>query len=155
MRNAYGELVRALGMSLILALQRTTRIRKSYPTGRHIRSSLGMAPRRPFPSRQQQENGDYPNLFVLIAMGFMGSLCGGNLPLLPTWIGSLAGAGTFVLSTTPPTAQVSVVVGVVPFFVSFFDVCTFVHDWPMCVAVRWCGSSSLPSHTCWTVCLAL
>ncbi|KAL3933445.1 MAG: hypothetical protein SGARI_003709 [Bacillariaceae sp.] len=39
-------------------------------------------------------------MYVLVAMGFVGSMVGGNLPVIPTWMGSLAGAATFALICT-------------------------------------------------------
>ena len=103
LRNAYGELSRALGMCLILALQRTSYIRRRYPTWPHVKSSLGVGPRRPFPREDRKD--EYQSVLSLVAMGFAGSVCGGNLPLLPAWMGALIGAGTFVVSATPNTAQ--------------------------------------------------
>ena len=113
-RNPYGELVRALGMSLILALQRTRFIRRRYPTWRHVKASLGATPRRPFPpsanpwNYQPRDDRDpeFRMLFAVIAMAFVGSTCGGSLPLIPTWMGSLAGAGFFGLGTTLQNARV-------------------------------------------------
>ncbi|CAB9511588.1 expressed unknown protein [Seminavis robusta] len=108
LRNPYGELVRAMGMALILALQRFTSIRGRYPTWRHVKSSLGAAQRRPFPpaanpwTYQPRSNRDVPfkMLYTLITMAFVGSTVGGSMPLIPTWMGSLAGAGLFGLATT-------------------------------------------------------
>jgi len=64
-----------------------------------------MSPRRPFPPEDRESGPEFRNLFTLVAMGFVGSTCGGNLPMIPTWIGSLAGAGSFLLVTTAGTAQ--------------------------------------------------
>ena len=115
LRNPYGELVRALGMAIILALQRTTSIRRRYPTWRHIKASLGATERRPFPpttnpwSYQPRRDTDpeFRMLYTVIAMAFVGSTVGGSVPLIPTWIGSLAGAGFFGLSTTMTSSRVS------------------------------------------------
>ena len=115
LRNPYGELVRALGMSIILALQRTTSIRRRYPTWRHIKASLGATERRPFPPAsnpwsyepRRDFDPEFRMLFTVIAMAFVGSTCGGSVPLIPTWIGSLVGAGFFGLSTTMQSARVS------------------------------------------------
>ena len=115
LRNPYGELVRALGMSIILALQRTTSIRRRYPTWRHIKASLGASERRPFPPTsnpwsyepRRDFDPEFRMLFTVIAMAFVGSTCGGSVPLIPTWIGSLVGAGFFGLSTTMQSARVS------------------------------------------------
>lgn len=109
-RNPYGELTRALGLALIWALQRTTRIRRQYPTWIHAKSSLGIAPRRRFPPRTDNpwryEGDDFRMLYATIAMAFVGSACGGNLPLVPTWMGALAGAGCFGFITTVQSARV-------------------------------------------------
>lgn len=39
-------------------------------------------------------------IYAMVAMAFVGSACGGNLPFIPTWIGALAGAGMFGLACT-------------------------------------------------------
>lgn len=111
LRNPYGEFVKALGMALILALQRTRYIRRSYPTWCHVKASLRAGDRRPFPPTvdvdspwayrpTRRSDPDFRMLYSLIAMAFVGSTCGGNLPLIPAWMGSLVGAGFFALSTT-------------------------------------------------------
>jgi hypothetical protein len=116
LRNPYGELARAMGMALILALQRTTSIRRRYPTWRHIKASLGGTPRRPFPPasnpwnyqpRDNRRDVPFNMLFTLIAMAFVGSTVGGSIPLIPTWMGSLAGAGLMGVATTLQNARVS------------------------------------------------
>ncbi|CAJ1960487.1 unnamed protein product [Cylindrotheca closterium] len=65
-RTPFGELVRALGLSLILVLQRTSNVRKKYPTW---------------------------------------SFCGGSIPIIPTWIGSLAGTGMCAFLCTLSSAK--------------------------------------------------
>jgi hypothetical protein len=127
-RGAYGELIRAMALSMVLLLQRTTRIRKLYPTMDHIKSLLKAGPRRPFPPAQRIDTEDgtiqyddnpwaYKPLYVddvefrmlpsLIAMIFIGTVCGGTLPILPTWIGALLGAVVFASFTTMRNARVS------------------------------------------------
>jgi len=114
LRNPYGELVRALGMTIILALSRFPKIRRRYPTWRHVQTSLGMADRQSFPPSpnpwnyepRRDNDPEFRMLYTVIAMAFIGSTCGGNIPLIPTWIGSLAGAGFFGLSTTMNNARV-------------------------------------------------
>jgi hypothetical protein len=115
LRNPYGELVRALGMALILALQRTSSIRRRYPNWRHVKASIGGTPRRPFPPaanpwnyqpRDNKRDVPFNMLFTLIAMAFVGSTVGGSIPLIPTWMGSLAGAGIMGYATTLQNARV-------------------------------------------------
>jgi hypothetical protein len=43
----------------------------------------------------------------LIAMIFIGTVCGGTLPILPTWLGALLGAVVFASLTTMRNARVS------------------------------------------------
>lgn len=113
LRNSYGEFVKALGMTLIFAVQRSRRIRKTYPTFCHVKALIGAAQRREFPPIENPwayvplEEGDveFKMLYSVIAMGFVGSACGGNLPLIPAWIGALAGAGSFAFWTTARNAQ--------------------------------------------------
>lgn len=106
-RSAYGELVKALGLALIFALQRTSRIRRRYPTFPKIKAAIGAAQRVPFPPAEnpwsyQPEDDElyFSMMYATIAMGFVGSICGGNLPLVPTWMGALGGAGSFAFLTT-------------------------------------------------------
>jgi len=127
-RGAYGELVRAMALSMVFLLQRTKRIRKLYPTIDHIKSLLKAGPRRPFPPAQRMDTDDgtiqyddnpwaYKPLYVddvefrmlpsLIAMIFIGTVCGGTLPILPTWLGALLGAVLFASLTTMRNARVS------------------------------------------------
>ena len=104
-RNAYGELARALGLTLILVWQRTFAIRSRYVTWPHIKASLGMSPRRPFPREDDFQSREISFLYTLVAMGFVGSACGGNMPLLPTWMGALGGASLFVFMSTLRNAR--------------------------------------------------
>lgn len=39
-------------------------------------------------------------MFVLASMAFVGSMVGGNLPVIPTWMGALAGAASFAFACT-------------------------------------------------------
>jgi hypothetical protein len=114
LRNPYGELVRALGMTLILVLQQSRRIRKRYPGLRHVQSILRIKPRAPFPSSRnpwtyQQREGtadpEFSMLYSLVAMAMVGSLVGRNVPLIPSWMGGLAGGAAFAFGTTLPTAN--------------------------------------------------
>jgi len=104
-RGPYGELSKALGLTLIFVWQRTFRIRRRYPTWPHIKSSLGITARRPFPRNDDYQSGEVSKIYTLIAMALVGSTCGGSLPLLPTWIGGLGGAGLFVTGTLLPSAR--------------------------------------------------
>lgn len=114
-RTPFGELVRALGLSLILVLQRTSNVRKTYPTWPYMRAAIGATKRnlRPFPpsrglwSYEPRKPGDvnFSMLYSILAMSFVGSFCGGSVPLLPTWMGSLAGAGIFAFGCTLSSAK--------------------------------------------------
>lgn len=99
LRNPYGELSRALGMALILALQRTQYIRRKYPAWPHIKACIGAGPRVP------TDQEDYNALYAVIAMAFVGFACGGSLPLLPTWMGAMAGGAALSFLTTLPTSN--------------------------------------------------
>ncbi|GKY98037.1 hypothetical protein MPSEU_000761800 [Mayamaea pseudoterrestris] len=121
LRNSYGELVRALGLALLLTLRRTKRVRRLHPTMPHLKASLQMQPRVGFPVRiihddMRLNHNDvamddydaamnYNSLYTLIAMCFVGAVCGGSLPLLPTWMGALLGAGLLGVSTTLDSAR--------------------------------------------------
>lgn len=114
-RTPFGELVRALGLSLILVLQRTSNVRKKYPTWRYVKAAIGSKKRnlRPFPPSRNlwmyepRRPGDvnFSMLYSILAMSFIGSLCGGSVPIIPTWIGSLAGAGIFAFGCTLSSAK--------------------------------------------------
>mmetsp|Transcript_15540 Transcript_15540/g.22918 ORF Transcript_15540/g.22918 Transcript_15540/m.22918 type:complete len:480 (-) Transcript_15540:55-1494(-) len=104
-RGPYGELSKALGLTLIFVWQRNFRIRRRYPTWPHVKSSLGIIPRRPFPRNDDYQTGEVSKIYTLIAMALVGSTCGGSLPLLPTWMGGLGGAALFVVGTLLPSAR--------------------------------------------------
>lgn len=119
-RTPLGELSRAMGLSLILVLQRTQRIRKEYPTWRYAAASVGMirgGPRdargkprgpRPFPparnpwnySPRSPRDPDFNMIYTLISMAIVGSTVGGNMPFIPNWIGALVGAASFAFACT-------------------------------------------------------
>jgi len=119
-RTPMGELSRAAGLSLILVLQRTQRIRKEYPTWRYVGASVGImrgGPRdargrprgpRPFPparnpwrySPRSPRDPDFNMVYALVSMAVVGSTVGGNMPFVPNWIGALAGAATFAFACT-------------------------------------------------------
>lgn len=83
-------------MALILALQRTRNIRTQYPTWPHVKACLAAGPRMPT---------DYPLLQSVISMTAVGVACGANLPLLPSWMGAMAGGASLAFVTTLPTAS--------------------------------------------------
>jgi len=64
---------------------------------------LGAASRQKFPAEEDER--DYNNILVFVALGFLGSTVGGSFPLIPTWMGASGGAGAFVFFATWPTAQ--------------------------------------------------
>ncbi len=115
-----GELSRAVGLSLILVLQRTQRIRKEYPTWRYVAASVGIlrgGPRDargrprgppPFPparnpwrySPRSERDPDFNMMYAIVSMAMVGSTVGGNLPFIPNWIGALVGAASFAFACT-------------------------------------------------------
>jgi hypothetical protein len=116
LRNPYGELVRALGLLLLWAVQRSHSVRRMYPTFRHVKASVGAAERRPFPPKtdnpwtyQIDDNDDddkraarieFNMMYSLVAMAFVGSACASNLPWIPSWLGALGGAAALAYATT-------------------------------------------------------
>ena len=119
LRTPFGELVRALALSLILVLKRSHSIRKKYPTWKYVQVLLSYKSNqqpsrnkkiRPFPpcpnpwnyQPQRPTDPEFNMLYSLIAMVFVGSTCGAtlSLPLIPTWMASLVGAATLALATT-------------------------------------------------------
>lgn len=48
-KGAFGDLFRAMGLALILAVRRSQRLSAEYPLLPYVRRALVMAPRRPFP----------------------------------------------------------------------------------------------------------
>ena len=114
-RNPYGELVRALGMTLILVLQQSRSIRRRYPSLRHVRSSLYLAERIPFPpsrnpwTYQPRDNytsdPEFNMLYAVAAMGLVGSFVGSNMPLIPSWMGALIFGSFLAFATTLPNAR--------------------------------------------------
>ena len=118
-RNDYGELSRALGLALIYMLARLQRVRQRYPTGPYILVAVGIRSRTPFPpvgSEETNENPwsyqpqtridpDFDMIKSLIAVVIIGSFCGGTIPLIPTWIGSSAGALTSAFLCTSKTGR--------------------------------------------------
>eukprot|EP00984_Skeletonema_dohrnii_P019661 scaffold9451_cov103-Skeletonema_dohrnii-CCMP3373.AAC.5 len=116
LRNDYGELSRALGLAFVLTLQRTTSVRKDNPTLVHIKALIGQGPRKPFPPVDAEsspwryepiyeDDPDFKMTYVLLAMALVGSFCGGNVPLLPQWMGGIIGAVAFASFTQGSNAQ--------------------------------------------------
>ena len=117
-RNDYGELSRSLGLALIYMLSRIRRVRQRYPTGpNRILSAMGIRDRIPFPPQSPEDENpwsyqpqsridpDFDMIKSMIAVAVIGSFCGGNVPLIPTWIGSAAGALTLVYVCTTKTGR--------------------------------------------------
>jgi len=121
LRNAYGEMSRSLGFSLIQLYRRSKMVRKQYKTGVHLKSALGVGQRQPFPpfdvnDRNAVENPwrykpykeglpDFDMVKSIICIGLIGSFIGGNMPLIPTWIGSASGAVTLAFIGTLKSAR--------------------------------------------------
>ena len=116
LRNDYGELSRALGLAFVFTLQRTTSVRKDFPTLVHIKALIGQGPRKPFPPVDAEsspwryepiyeDDPDFKMTYVLLAMALVGSFCGGNVPLLPQWMGGIIGAVAFASFTQGSNAQ--------------------------------------------------
>ena len=57
------------------------------------RNPWNYTPRRP-------NDVEFNMVYTILAMAMVGSTCGGNLPMIPAWMGSLAGAATFALGCT-------------------------------------------------------
>jgi hypothetical protein len=123
-RNPYGEWVRALGLTLLWTLQRSYQMRRRHAVMPHVKAMLHMAPRRPFPplldnqslwtyqpihanhDHDEEDDAmiDFSMWQCLMSMAVVGSFCGGHVPLLPSWMGGLAGAGAFCAATTSTAA---------------------------------------------------
>jgi hypothetical protein len=112
-RTSYGELCRSSGYLLLATLRNSRQIRRDYPTRPHLRALLGAGPRRPYPPASNPwnyrpaspEDVNFSMLPVLFAMIMVGSFCGGNVPMVPSWMGALAGAAFLGLLTTRPTTR--------------------------------------------------
>ena len=115
LRNHYGELSKALGLGLIMTAGRLGKVRRQYPTGPHLKAILNMGQREPFPpvysSREnvwrykvregyEDIDPDFNMMRTVAAMVLIGGFCGGNFPLVPTWLGGTAGAAALALGTT-------------------------------------------------------
>jgi hypothetical protein len=94
-RNAHGELVRALGVALLRVVQRSRQVRRNDPTWPHVKALFGAGPRQPLPM----------SLVPTIAIGFVGAACGAHVPLLPTWMAALAAGSVTIGVATLPNAK--------------------------------------------------
>eukprot|EP00979_Chaetoceros_neogracilis_P010649 scaffold2544_cov269-Chaetoceros_neogracile.AAC.3 len=110
LRNDYGEMSRSLGLGLIFLMRRSKAVRRRYRTGVHVRGMCRMGSRRPFPpvlegevenpwnyAPQSRDDPDFEMIKALLCMVLIGSFCGGNVPLIPTWMGSAGGAAAFAV----------------------------------------------------------
>jgi hypothetical protein len=114
LRNPYGELVRALGMTLILVLRQSREIRRQYPSWRHLPALLRVRERSPFPPSPNpwtyqprsdaRDDPEFNMLSCVVALAVVGSMAGGNVPFLPSWMGALAGGALLAFAATLPTA---------------------------------------------------
>jgi hypothetical protein len=116
LRNDYGELSRALGLAVLMTLQRTKSVRKEYPTMVHLKAMIRQGPRKPFPPVEEgsspwryepvyEDDPDFKMTYALLAMALVGSFCGGNVPLLPQWMGGIIGAVLFASFTSGSNAR--------------------------------------------------
>ena len=116
LRNDYGELSRALGLAVLMTLQRTKSVRKEYPTMVHLKAMIRQGPRKPFPPVEEgsspwryepvyEDDPEFKMTYALLAMAFVGSFCGGNVPLLPQWMGGIIGAVLFASFTSGSNAR--------------------------------------------------
>lgn len=116
LRNDYGELSRALGLAFVMTLNRTSSVRREYPTMPHIKAMLRQKPRKPFPPVDEgdspwryepryRDDPEFKMTYSLLTMGFVGSFCGGNVPIIPAWMGSIAGALMFAAMTMGSNAR--------------------------------------------------
>jgi len=110
LRNDYGEMSRSLGLGMIFLIKRTKAVRRRYRTGVHIRGMCRLGNRTPFPPTmegeeenpwkyvpQARDDPDFEMIKALLCMVVIGSFCGGNVPLIPTWMGSAGGAAAFAV----------------------------------------------------------
>ena len=112
-RNPYGELCRTSGFLLLETIRESRQIRREYPTRPHLRALLGAGPRRPFPPTENPWNYRpsspddvaFSMLPAVLAMTVVGSFCGGNIPMVPSWLGALVGAGFLGLLATRPNVR--------------------------------------------------
>ena len=104
------------GLAFVLTIKRTRSVRKDYPTLPHLKAMIGQSQRRPFPPVEEgsspwkyepiyRDDPDFTMTYALLAMALVGSFCGGNVPILPAWIGGIVGAVAFASFTTGSNAR--------------------------------------------------
>lgn len=111
LRGAFGDCVRSLALAMLWTVQRSRMVWKEYPTWRHIKACVRAGPRRPYPPASNpwnyQPSPNSPSfnmMYTLISIAIVGSTVGGNVPLVPKWLGGLLGAGFFAYLATRPSA---------------------------------------------------
>lgn len=110
LRNDCGEMSRSLGLAFIYLWKRTRIVRRRYRTGKHVRALCRIRQRVPFPPVEdgEEENPwkyaprsdidpEFEMIKALLCVILIGSFCGGNMPLIPTWMGSTGGAAMFAI----------------------------------------------------------
>jgi len=97
--NPYTSLVQALGVLLLMIVKEYQTVRREYPTSPHIKAIFGKGSRRPL------QNVSSSKLGYLSCLALVGGVCGGNLPIIPTWIGGLAGAAIMGIGGTLQDAK--------------------------------------------------
>lgn len=110
LRNDYGEMSRSLGLAFIYLWKRTRIVRRRYRTGKHVRALCRLRQRVPFPpveegedenpwkyTPQSDRDPDFEMIKSMLCVILIGSFCGGNMPLIPTWMGSTGGAAMFAI----------------------------------------------------------
>ena len=112
LRGAFGDCVRSLALAMLWTVQRSRLVWKEYPTWRHIKACVRAGPRRPYPPASNpwnyQPSPNSPSfnmMYTLISIALVGSTVGGNVPLVPKWLGGLLGAGFFAYLATLPSAS--------------------------------------------------
>lgn len=91
-------------------------MRRDYPTLPHIKAIIRQGPRKPFPPVEDggspwkyepvyRDDPDFKMTFALLSMVLVGSFCGGNIPILPAWIGGTVGAVAFASLATGSNAR--------------------------------------------------
>lgn len=117
-RTVYSDLLRSLALVMILTVTKTRDIRRRYPTLPHIKSILrpSTCSRVPFPydGNPWQYNGgrfeEFNMLYTALALGLVGGVVGGNIPLVPTFLGGPLGCAAFAFAATLQDAKVSLYV---------------------------------------------
>lgn len=114
--NIYGELIRAISLTMIFSFQRSIQIRNQYPAHQYLYNAIigdtttnFKRRRKPFPptnnpwtwsSNNDDDDIEFQMIPTVVAMAFIGSVLGTNIPILPSSFGALLGAAVFAYSTT-------------------------------------------------------